>query len=88
MTWYEIAEVVLAAALLVFVVVMVVSPPLRARTRVLLRKRLFTYKYDYRREWLRFIGTLSVSGEELTIIVNKVGRKFNNGENIIDMDLF
>ncbi|MGA8205473.1 MAG: XrtA/PEP-CTERM system histidine kinase PrsK, partial [Woeseiaceae bacterium] len=26
--------------------------------------RLFTYKYDYRREWLRFIGTLSVSGEE------------------------
>jgi putative PEP-CTERM system histidine kinase len=64
MTWYEIAEVVLAAALLVFVVVMVVSPPLRARTKVLLQKRLFTYKYDYRREWLRFIGTLSVSGEE------------------------
>lgn len=24
----------------------------------------------------------------LTIIVNKLGRKFNNGENIIDMDLF
>ena len=24
----------------------------------------------------------------LTTIVNKVGRKFNNGENLIDMDLF
>ena len=24
----------------------------------------------------------------LTIIVNRLGRKFNNGENLIDMDLF
>jgi putative PEP-CTERM system histidine kinase len=64
MTWYEIAEAVIAAALLVFLVVMIVSPAARARTRVLLQKRLFAYKYDYRREWLRFIGTLSVSGEE------------------------
>ena len=64
MTWYDIAETVIVAALLVFVIVMLVSPSTRARTRVLLQKRLFSYKYDYRREWLRFIGTLSVSGEE------------------------
>ena len=37
---------------------------MRAKARVLLMKALFQYKYDYRREWLRFIGTLSESGPE------------------------
>jgi putative PEP-CTERM system histidine kinase len=42
---------------------MIVSRTVRARVRVFLMKTFFEYKYDYRKEWLRFIGTLS--GSEL-----------------------
>jgi putative PEP-CTERM system histidine kinase len=45
-------------------VTLLVSPMMRARARVMLMKALFQYKYDYRREWLRFIATLSESGAE------------------------
>src|SRR5690606_1769507 len=34
----------------------------RARVRVFLMKTFFQYKYDYRKEWLRFISTLSETG--------------------------
>lgn len=40
------------------------SRTIRSRLFVLLRKTFFRYKYDYRKEWLRFIGTLSESGLE------------------------
>ncbi|MCP5159801.1 MAG: PEP-CTERM system histidine kinase PrsK [Gammaproteobacteria bacterium] len=35
------------------------SGQLRARALVLMNKHFFDYKYDYREEWLKFIGTLS-----------------------------
>ncbi|HRY15382.1 MAG TPA: PEP-CTERM system histidine kinase PrsK [Candidatus Competibacteraceae bacterium] len=35
------------------------SGQLRARALVLMNKHFFNYKYDYREEWLKFIGTLS-----------------------------
>jgi putative PEP-CTERM system histidine kinase len=40
------------------------SGTIRARVRVELMKTFFQYKYDYRKEWLRFIATLSESGLE------------------------
>jgi hypothetical protein len=44
--------------------VLVVSPATRARLRVFLTKAFFRYKYDYRKEWLRFIATLAESGPD------------------------
>jgi len=38
------------------------SGRIRARVRVFLMKTFLQYKYDYRKEWLRFISTLSKSG--------------------------
>ncbi|MCB1921439.1 MAG: PEP-CTERM system histidine kinase PrsK [Candidatus Competibacteraceae bacterium] len=35
------------------------SGQVRARALVLMNKHFFSYKYDYREEWLKFIGTLS-----------------------------
>ena len=32
---------------------------MRARLRVLIGKNFFSYRYDYREEWLRFTNTLS-----------------------------
>ena len=39
--------------------IMLFSGTLRARLRVFLSKHFFSYKYDYREEWLRFTRTLS-----------------------------
>ncbi|HEX2139921.1 MAG TPA: XrtA/PEP-CTERM system histidine kinase PrsK, partial [Woeseiaceae bacterium] len=61
-SWSEVAGVVFIVAAVALVAVLAVSPSTRARVRVFLMKTFFQYKYDYRREWLRFIGTLTESG--------------------------
>jgi putative PEP-CTERM system histidine kinase len=39
--------------------ILLLSEGLRAKIKVFLNKHFFSYKYDYREEWLKFIGTLS-----------------------------
>lgn len=48
---------VFAAALLL--VLLMFSGTLRARLRVFLSKHFFSYRYDYREEWLKFTRTLT-----------------------------
>jgi putative PEP-CTERM system histidine kinase len=52
------------AGLLLFVLLF--SAKIRAQVRVLLSKHFFSYKHDYREEWLKFTETLSVSGENVS----------------------
>jgi len=52
-------RIILFSLAATFVAVLLVSRTVRARVRVFLMKSFFQYKYDYRKEWLRFIGTLS-----------------------------
>ncbi len=61
-SWSEVAGVVFIVAAVALVSVLTVSASTRARVRVFLMKTFFQYKYDYRREWLRFISTLTESG--------------------------
>jgi putative PEP-CTERM system histidine kinase len=61
-SWGEVAGIVFMVAVIALVAVLAVSPSTRARVRVFLMKTFFQYKYDYRREWLRFISTLTESG--------------------------
>jgi putative PEP-CTERM system histidine kinase len=63
-TWGNVAGIVIAAAAFSALGILLVSATIRARVRVFLTKAFFQYKYDYRKEWLRFIGTLSESGLE------------------------
>jgi putative PEP-CTERM system histidine kinase len=63
-SWAEVAGVVFVIAAIGLVAVLLVSPSTRARVRVFLMKTFFQYKYDYRKEWLRFIATLSETGLE------------------------
>lgn len=63
-SWSEVGGVVLIVAAVVAAVVVLASDRIRARVRVLLMKTFLQYKYDYRKEWLRFISTLSKSGLE------------------------
>ncbi len=59
--WAEVLRIVLASVLVFAVAIIAISPSIRARFRVAVMKALFQYKYDYRREWLRFIATLTQS---------------------------
>ncbi|MGB5334223.1 MAG: hypothetical protein WBN07_01275, partial [Woeseiaceae bacterium] len=62
--WSQVGAVVLLAAAAVTAAVLLASARVRARVRVTLTKTFLQYKYDYRKEWLRFISTLSTSGLE------------------------
>jgi putative PEP-CTERM system histidine kinase len=61
-SWGNVIEIVVATTVLCALGFLLVSSSSRARTRVFLTKYFFKYKYDYRKEWLRFISTLSASG--------------------------
>ncbi|MEQ9562403.1 MAG: PEP-CTERM system histidine kinase PrsK, partial [Woeseiaceae bacterium] len=62
--WIDVLRIVVLSGILLGAAVLFVSPLMRSRARVTLMKALFQYKYDYRREWLRFIATLSDTGTE------------------------
>ncbi len=61
-SWSAVGGIVLIAAAAIAAVVVLASASTRARVRVFLMKTFLQYKYDYRKEWLRFIATLSKSG--------------------------
>jgi len=63
-SWSQVGGIVLIVAAIVAAVVLLASARTRARVRVILMKTFLQYKYDYRKEWLRFILTLSKSGLE------------------------
>lgn len=51
-TWGEFLGVLFFAAALLLLLVLLLSAQVRARARVLISKHFFSYKYDYREEWL------------------------------------
>ena len=57
--WGGALQVALLFIALVLLTVLVLSGALRARLRVFLGKNFFSYRYDYRLEWLRFTAMLS-----------------------------
>jgi len=61
--WGPLAQVVLFSAAVILLFVFLFSDQTRARLRVFISKHFFENKYDYRKEWLRLINTLT-SGEE------------------------
>jgi putative PEP-CTERM system histidine kinase len=57
--WGGVAEISLIFAGLVTIVVVLTSRSARSRLRRMLIEHFFTHRYDYRREWMRCIATLS-----------------------------
>lgn len=60
-SWGRALQMALLFAALLMMVVVLVSGTLRSRLRVFLGKNFFSYRYDYRQEWLRFTGMLSTN---------------------------
>lgn len=57
--WGRALQLALISAATLGLGVLVVSGSMRAKLRVLVGKHFFSYRYDYREEWLRFTQTLS-----------------------------
>lgn len=63
--WGPLLQAIFLAGAVGVLLLGVFSGTLRARLRVLVAKHFFSYRYDYREEWIRFMGTLSdANGEE------------------------
>lgn len=60
--WGRALQLALIFGGLLLLVVFLFSGTQRARLRVLVNKHLFSYRYDYRAEWLRFTQALSSAG--------------------------
>ena len=66
-TWGVVAQTIFLFGAGLLLLILLFSGPLRARLRVFINKHFFHYKYDYREEWLRFIRTLSSSGQNIPL---------------------
>ncbi len=58
-SWGGALQVAILFGALLLLALLMLSGALRARLRVFLGKHFFRYRYDYRREWLRFTRMLS-----------------------------
>ena len=57
--WGDVVQTVFIFAAAMLLVLLMFSGTLRARLRVFLSKHFFSYRYDYREEWLKFTRTLT-----------------------------
>jgi putative PEP-CTERM system histidine kinase len=60
--WGRALQIELIFGALLFFVLVGSSGRFRAKLRVFVSKHFFSYRYDYRKEWLRFTDTLSTAG--------------------------
>ncbi|HEX7371000.1 MAG TPA: XrtA/PEP-CTERM system histidine kinase PrsK [Rhodanobacteraceae bacterium] len=70
--WGRVAEITLLCFALLAVLVLVSSGQARSRLNVFLRKNFFSFRHDYREEWLRLTSTLSASEGDTDLPVRAV----------------
>jgi putative PEP-CTERM system histidine kinase len=61
--WGRAFQLALLFTALLLLGILGLSGSLRAKLRVLIGKHFFSYRYDYREEWLRFTNTLSAQDD-------------------------
>lgn len=69
--WGRALQIALLALALALLGVLAFSGALRARVRVFVGKHFFSYRFDYREQWLRFTAMLSTRGspQEMSTLV-------------------
>jgi len=65
--WGKAVQAVFLFATGLLLVWLFFSGTLRAKVKVFVNKHFFTYRYDYREEWLRFTRLLSTSDPDLSL---------------------
>lgn len=63
--WGTLLQVSFLWAAILFLLLAMFSGAIRGRIRVFIAKHFFSYRYDYRYEWHRFIGTMSATDGRL-----------------------
>jgi len=63
--WSGVLQIIFLCASGLVLLSLLFSGQIRARTRVWLSKNFFSYKYDYRTEWLQFTQTLAHGGDNI-----------------------
>ncbi|MES9935746.1 MAG: XrtA/PEP-CTERM system histidine kinase PrsK [Sedimenticola sp.] len=63
--WGITLQIIFLSGAVTLLFILLFSGRIRAKIRVLLSKHFFSYKYDYREEWLKFSKTLAASEEEV-----------------------
>lgn len=63
-SWGGVLQLSFLFAAAAFLIVILVSGRFRAFAKGFLSRHFYSYKYDYREEWLRFIRTLAVDDED------------------------
>ena len=66
-TWGKTLQTVVFFGAFLALAFVTVSGTFRAKLRVLVAKNFFTYRYDYREEWLKFTRTLTAGDESRPI---------------------
>lgn len=65
--WGAVFRVVFLTGTAIFLVVIFSSGSVRARIKVWVSKHFYSYKYDYREEWLRFARTISLDAQRTSL---------------------
>lgn len=65
--WGRALQVAFLFAALLLLVALTFSGSIRAKLRVTISKHFFSYRYDYREEWLRFTQTLSANDQQAAV---------------------
>jgi len=66
-SWGKMLEIALVFAALLLLALVVFSGQFRSRLRVFVSKHFFSYRFDYREEWLRFTQALSARSGQLGV---------------------
>jgi putative PEP-CTERM system histidine kinase len=65
--WGKAVQTAFLFAALVLLALLFSSGTIRSKLRVFISKHFFSYRYDYREEWLRFTNLLATSSAELSV---------------------
>jgi len=64
-TWGGVLQIIFLFGTGLLLVILLFSGKIRSHVRTLLSKHFFSYKYDYREEWLRFTQTMDESEDQV-----------------------
>lgn len=81
-SWGKATQIAFVFAGIIFLIVVLFSNSLRSKVKVFVNKHFFSYKYDWRDEWLRVVQTLSDgrgSREIRTRVIQAISDTVNAG---------
>lgn len=74
LSWGPMLQIAWLAAAIIALATLLASNQIRTRLRSLIERNFFSFRYDYRKEWLRFVRTISGQDDEATPLYERAVR--------------